>query len=173
MWDLSCASDNTEQHLWPPRTRFQWHTPPHTKLTIRVSPNMDKFPQGQQTLQNPRSRGPEGASAGRKGTKSQIWAQVFSHVISLLLTVLCDKNHYSDFKGNESEAQRRKMTLQTTQWASPRARLSVGVSESSMGIFLPHHLGVKSDQIQILLRECQGVVGQAPLSTLWVPLQNL
>lgn len=52
MWGLSCASDNTEQHLWPPRTSFQWHTPPHTKLTIRVSPNMDKFPQGQQTLQN-------------------------------------------------------------------------------------------------------------------------
>lgn len=84
---------------------------------------MDKFPQGEETAQSlktllwtdPHFRGPEGVSAGRKGTKSQICTQVFSHVISLLLTVFCDKNHYSDFKGNESKAQRRKMTCSKSQ----------------------------------------------------------
>lgn len=131
MWGPSCASYNIDQHLWPTldSSGTPGHIPNCDNQSIskhgQISSGGGDTAKSLKTLlwTDPRSRGPEGASAGRKGTKSQICAQVFSHVISLLLPVLCDKNHhYSDFKGDESEAQRRQMTC-----SGHKAKLPAGL----------------------------------------------
>lgn len=51
----------------------------------------------------------------RKGYfKIPILYQVL-YVISLLLSILCDKNHCSHLQGNESDTQRREMTHPRSQ----------------------------------------------------------